>query len=413
MSQLDAQPDRMTCSGSDESQEGSFPQDLPRDFRGYRLYGMRVLSQYPLSEHGIRQLPGAGCSDDASPRQHPHPPDITITYRGIVPRETDDPAKADPPPDALGRVWADTGSHRMLRFYGRYGHTIDFLIDPDGSGIQVSQSWPEWRDTFFGLANGAITAALHLKGFRALHASSLIANSHSYLVMGVSGAGKSSLSAALAAEGMAMHSDDIAIPMEAGTVAMNINGTPRPWEGHAPPHIAAGYGRIKISPMLAETLGLPGDELVPVQARRSDNVLPRKTGIASHPPENHVADTEEDTDSANTELWVSAHLLPGDFHPDPAPLGAILVLGNRRTGLSHPVIEPLQGMPAVIALSNHFYGRDWLQPPSPQDPEFCRRLAEHVPVYRITMPDDLSLLRASARHIMTRVMEPSRPESPS
>ena len=297
-------------------------------------------------------------------------PDITFTFRGIVPK------LENRPPDNHSRIWRQQQDSRLLRYYYSLGHMNEFRFSLNGSVVTFIQSWPEWRDTLFPLMNPVMAAAVTLQCGTALHASSLVLNNTSTLIMGISGAGKSTLSAALAVQGLRVHSDDIAI------IEWNDNGIPV---------VMAGYPRIKIEPGLREYIGLTGLSLIPIITEN------KKPGI----PE----DLELKIMNTHKEKWLPAEKLPGGFHSDAATLSEIIILGDRKKEIDMPQIERLRPVNAVMALTGHMYGREWLNRPGPGTLKVCTRLAETVPVYRVYMPDNPGLLMQSAGYIRKKIIE--------
>lgn len=411
--------------------DSGFPWSDPP--RWYRLYGKSVLSQYPLPVQMLCARSGGKSGDytdsgaaASQEEQDSGPdgdsPDIRIYFDGIVSRSDPGTGPSDHPPDTFWRVWKqlDDGNW-MLRYYGSAGHMSQFLIAPDGSQIRVSQSWPEWRDTLFALINPACAAALFLAGHPLVHASSLVTGGTAFLISGVSGAGKSTLSAALAAEGMALHSDDIAaMDPELQTVA-------------------PGYPLIKVDPELPAGIGLDDVTLLPVRASSADTDSAGRTSgghksgdhklkydnAATHAadPAKNLKDREDTADpkaqtgsgtktaataseSSIHERWIAASELPGGFYGHPAPVGGLFILTGRDPKLSAPKVTRISGMRAGIALAEHLYGPDWLQPPGPGLLSVFSSLAGSIPVYQVEMPDGLSRLRSSARMLISRFIGP-------
>jgi len=331
-----------------------FPSDFKAVDKTYSLYGKLVRSNYPMP------LPEVNSSK----------PDITFTFRGIVPKLENHPS------DNQSRIWRQMRDGRLLRYYYSLGHMHEFRFSRDGSVVSFFQSWPEWRDTLFPLLNPVMAVSVTLLGGTALHASSLVLNKKSTLIMGISGAGKSTLSAALAVQKLCMHSDDIAV-IE--------------WNDKGIPVVMAGYPRIKIEAGLREHLGLTGLPLIPIISEK------KKTGIP--------ADLEVHIQNAQKEKWLPAEQLPGGFHSDAAALSAIIILDKRKIEIDKPQIERLRPVDAVMALTGHMYGREWLNRSGPVTLKVCTRLAKTVPVYRVHMPDNPGLLIQSARYIREKIIE--------
>jgi len=294
----------------------------------YFLYGLRIRSDLPLPITPIE-------SDSA---------DLVVRFEEYIPRP------AGPPPNSMKRSWQKQGNQWVLRFQGIEGHVLEFVYNLEGTKVSIRQSYPEQRDTLFVLMCTALAAALHLRGRPVLHAASLVNNGAAYLLMGSSGAGKSTLAAALAAEGLSFHADDIAaIAWDAGR-----------------PFIQAGYPRLKITPQVAAALGWPEDILLPIFVT-----------IPDHP-----------------EKWVNASFLPGGFYDGPAPLKAIYLLSGRAANLDVPRVETLSSSQSALAMVRHLYGQPWLRLSMAQVTAICTRLAETTPVRRLWLPDGLERLRS-------------------
>lgn len=311
----------------------------------YRLYGRQICSEYPMPLPAVAE----------------RNPDITIHFTGFKPKSL----SQSPNPSA--REWVESNGRYFLRFYNHQGHTLEFRFSNNGKHVDISQSWPEWQDSLFALMNPAMAAAISLQGGTVLHGSSLIYNNQSILISGVSEAGKSTLSAALAAEGFSLHSDDL------GVVTHNNKQF----------GIAPGYDRIKIHPEVLEILNLKSLTLHPVTTSIADEV----------------------------EKWLCADDLPGGFYSQSAPLAAILVLNRRSKQFNLPETELLSPLQAGVALTRHLYGNEWLNPPGASTLSVCSQLATAVPVYRITMPDDLTRLTPSARILLSEVIKPVTDQS--
>ncbi|TVQ67787.1 MAG: hypothetical protein EA363_11835 [Balneolaceae bacterium] len=322
------------------------------------------------------------------------------------------PKTLDHCPLPYGREWIVEHDRFIIRNHDQNGYVIEYLITNRGSHITVNQNWPVWEDSVFGLVNMVMGAALTIQGRSMLHACSLVDDGRSFLIMGESGAGKSSLSVALAAEGLAAHSDDIAVihNLDFGDKSKNPGPHPTDQTGTSPtgepgphppastikssgPHpprstetstspqpvitgthpvIAPGYPRIKVKPELLDTLGITG--VTPIR-------------IAS-------------VESPEGERWLDTDQLAGGTYRSPAPLGAIFLLRERSGKADAPQVRRLDPMPAAVALSSHIYGTAWFNPPGPRNLFLCTYIAGRVPVYEVTLPDDLGRIRASARHLL-------------
>lgn len=322
----------------------SLPADFPKTDQTFSLYGKTIRSNYPVF---LTETTGK-------------PEDITIRFEGIFPKSTF--PYPDPP---VHRQWQQEGDYHALRYFDIQGNTLQFKFYDQGKRIYISQSWPEWRDTLFYILNPIMAAALRLSGSPVLHASSLVLRDYSFLIMGISEAGKSTLSTALAYLGMVMHSDDIAAPV-------NSSGDPV---------IAPGYDRIKVNSAVCPVLGLKGNDMLP---------------IFSTPPE----------DTAILEEWITAQHFSSGFYNKPAPARAIFILDQRKENIRVPDVRLLPPVEATLSLTEHFYGRDWLSLPGEESLTYSKNLALSLPVYRVSMPDNIDLLKPSAKHILKNIIEP-------
>jgi len=320
-------------------------------YKYYSLYGKRLKSTLPLP---LPELPA-------------HQAEITIETGQKLPKTLD----ASPVPS--GREWIREPDRSIVRFYDGVGHIYQFDLTGNGSHITISQTWPVWEDSVFALVNMVMGAVLTLQGHPMFHACSLVHGDRAFLLMGDSGAGKSSLSIALAAEGLAAHADDVAVIDNITFPDLNgQTGMPKPVISGSQPAIAPGYPRIKVKPELLDRLGITG-------------VTPIKIATVEGPEK---------------ERWIDTDQLPGGTHRKSAPISAIFLLGERTAKSGDPQIRRLGPMQAAFALSGHMYGTVWFNPPGPKNLFLCTYIAEKVPVYEVCLPDDLDLLRASARYLI-------------
>ncbi len=300
----------------------------------YSLYGLRVRSNLSLPLPVIE-------ADTV---------DLNIHFEDLIPLPDGEP------PGAMTKVYRRQGKRWVLRFQNPNRHVLEFVYDPGGTIISLRRSYPEWRDSLLGLFSVGMAIVLHLRGMPVLHATSLVKNGMAYLFMGSSGAGKSSLAAALAVEGLPFHTDDVSALV---------------WHA-TDPFVQAGYPRLKITPKTADALGWPESSLLPVYV----------------------------TEPECPEKWVDALRLPGGFHYGPAPLKTIYVLSGRSTDLRVPRIETLSRSQAAIAVARCLYGNSWLERPPAQAMALSARIAAKVAVRRLRLPEGLDRLRSAARFVM-------------
>jgi len=301
----------------------------------YPLYGLRVRSNMPL--------PLTPVADNIA--------DLVVSFDGLI------PCPDGPGPEAMVRDWGRYENRCVLRFRDARGRALEFIYDPAGTRLSVHQSYPEWQDDLMALMGVALAVALHLRGQPVLHAASLVKDGWAFLLLGSSSAGKSTLAAALAAEGLSFHSDDIA--------ALD-------WDSGSPV-VQAGYPRLKITAETAAALGWPADSL-----------LPMTIAVPEYP-----------------KKWVDVSVLPGGFHESSAPLKKIYLLAGRKGDLEAPLLETLSPPHAAIAMVRHLYGRPWMGTPEKEAMEFCARIAETTVIRRLWLPDGMGRLRESARALIT------------
>jgi len=305
----------------------------------YMLYGLQVHSQLPLP-----LVPGS--SQD---------PDVTIHFEGFISGDVDaSPRNED-------GEWIQQHNHWILRYLGRERHVLEFLFDSEGKHIRIRQSSFEWQNSVFVLLSSAFAAAFHLQGQPVLHSTSVVKDKEAFLLTGFSRAGKSSLAAALVAEGLALHSDDIG--------AFKIESDR--------PEIQAGYPRLKINHQAANVLGWPQEFLLDILVR----------------------------DRNSNEKWFDLSTIRNGFHDSPAPLKAVYVLSDRSFEIDTPRIEDFSPGQGALALIRYIYGKPWLEKPNRKEMELCAWLARTVPIFRLTLPDDLNKLRQSARAVIKHVDE--------
>lgn len=160
----------------------------------YRVSGLAVRSEL--------RLPGLIPLDDGVA------PDVTI--RAIdVPQALDDII-------ATGPNWQRSATHFLLeipsigRFLLEGGHSIGFSRAPDIND----------QDIAIFLAGNVFGILLHQRNHIVLHASAIAVNGKAVLFCGVSGAGKSTIAAALGARGYTLVTDDQA------AITLDDSGTP-------------------------------------------------------------------------------------------------------------------------------------------------------------------------------------------
>ena len=190
-----------------------------------------------------------------------------------------------------------------------YGDGARYVVDRRGR--EVWADWPEnysLEDACTYLLGPVMGFVLRLRGTVCLHASSVAINHRAIALVGLPGAGKSTVAAAFGCAGFPILSDDV--------VALVDHGT----EFLVPP----GYPRVNLWPDAVRSLF------------GSEDALPRITPT---------------WDKRYLPLGQNGHA----FASTPLPLGAIYVLNSRDETLSAPVIEEVSGQEAFMALAANTY----------------------------------------------------------
>lgn len=287
----------------------------------YVAYGARIGSYLPLPQL-VAAEPGG-----------PHDVEVRRGRIGDVPF---DRSRSDFQCQAVnGEIWIHCGGVGTFRI--REGRSIDVEPDPDARESALRSY----------IVKAALAAALRQQGKLILHASAVVLHGAAAAFVGVSGAGKSTTTAALHARGHALLADDlVAVDLSDSQVPLILPGTPQ----------------IALHPESARAIGDdPG----------------RLPLVAPHSPK-HTRDA-------------------GDaFAPAPAPLRRVYVLAESET----TAITPMARDAAFGALVVHTFGRRVFQP-EPDAAHFLQvaSLIRAVPVKRLERRRDLAALADLARLI--------------
>lgn len=275
----------------------------------YRAYGLLVRSALALPE----LEPGEGAPEVEIRLGHPVPPESAQKSASV---------RATARRIRLG--WAGVGT-----FTVRDGR--DMVVCPARGADE--------RAVRLYLLGPALAALLHQRGLLTLHASGVAVDGAAIAFLGASGWGKSTIAAALLAQGHALVADDV--------MAVDFSGIR--------PTVRPGFPQLKLWPDAAVALGeLPGN-------------LPR----------------------LRSDLEKRARRLERDFAPLALPLRVIYVLGEH--GRSE--VTRLRPADAIIELVRHTYGVRALAPVQPAE-RFRQygRLATEVAVRRLRVVRSLAAL---------------------
>lgn len=185
------------------------------------------------------------------------PPDLFL-HRGAAPRALDRPVWSSPfvDIDAEGGVLVRAGEG--VRFFLRAGK--DIVLDaPSGAAAGEIEAF------LLGIVAGVL---LHQRGDLALHASGVAIGGRAFAFAGPSGRGKSTLAAALMAEGHGLITDDICRVAFAAESAFAMPGP----------------SRLRLWPDAAQMLGKTRDMLAPGRPGHAKRVLAGAAEIAGPVP---------------------------------------------------------------------------------------------------------------------------------
>ncbi len=281
--------------------------------RDYCYYGYRLRSILPLES--LPPLPPGGSAD-------------VILEHGDVPPVLN-PLRWENrffQVDTLGRGLVTLGG--SLRFLVTGGRTL-----------RINDATPDARRDMETLLQGAVAGVvLHQRGVLALHASCVAEQGRAVAISGASGQGKSTLAAALAAQGLSLLSDDVT---RIDTTAVTMLAFPGP-------------SRVRLWPDAAKALNHTPESL--------------QTGRTGHPK----------------------RLLVLPPAPGPVPLTALLRL-SIDTGLKRPTLTRLTGKASLLPLEDLVY-RLHLSHQLGRSGEIFQALTSlisRVPVYNLARTGDV------------------------
>jgi hypothetical protein len=198
---------------------------------------------------------------------------------------------------------------------------------------------------------GAIMAiVLYQRGFLVLHGSAVRIGNGVAAFVGQQGAGKSSVAAALCAQGHHLVSDDVT----------SIDVSRHPF------CVAPGYPQIKLDPKIASSLGFDSDR-----------------GILLHPSEEKRG-------------WRVPHGFPSTALPLKGVF--LLSLGEMLQ------IQPMRFQEAMVELVRHSLPTRWLHAGGEQHFSQCETLTKHVPFFRITRLDSVTHLPELAQSVVEHLI---------
>lgn len=304
----------------------------------HKLYGLLLASNEALP--GIPVLSGA---DRA--------PDLEIYLESSLPQldacSAPEPfyvsAAKDENGDPVLRVASLDGGQCLLL---RYSDGTRFAIDLDAKTVHAD--WPSaltLEDASSYLIGPVLGLILRLRGTIPLHASAVAVGDHAIAIAGPAGAGKSTTAAVLAKSGYRMISDDVVALQEEASKFVVPPGYPR-----------VNLWSDSVQAVAGSELNLP--RICPTVDKRFLPLDPDKQ-------------------------FETRHL----------PLAAIYVLDGRMEGPVEPVLKPLSGAEALVAIlantyMNHLPHRENRR----REFELLGRVVSRIPVMRAQAQGGLSTL---------------------
>jgi hypothetical protein len=234
------------------------------------------------------------------------------------------------------------------------------------NGREVWANWPEnytLEDACTYLLGPVMGFMLRLRGLICLHASAVGVGDRSIALVGLAGAGKSTVAAAFACAGFPVLSDDVVALVDEKPQFL----------------VQPGYPRVNLWPDSVLTLF------------GSKDALPRIT-----------------------PTWEKRYLPLGDnghhFGSTPLPLGAIYILDSRNAAHTTPALEEVSGEEAFMALVANTYVNYLLdQDMRRKEFDVLGRLVSSIPIRRVRPPAESSAIfnlcetiAADAKRVMTR-----------
>jgi hypothetical protein len=294
----------------------------------YKAYELNICSALPLPELIAAPEPAA---------------DVVIRFDSI---------KSTPPEVASTKRSFDIGAEQAWLRWDQIG---TFLVQKGKEIIIDPLPGVEERLIRLPLLGIVMSVLLCQRGNLLLHASAMSLNGTAVAFLGHKGSGKSTIAAALYAQGHQLVADDV--------VAVDLTGAKGPMVFPALP-------QFKLWPEAA--VACLGD---------APEALPRV-----HPQ-------------------VEKRLRPvtGRFVPGPVALGHLYVL-ERGSALEIERLRPQEAMIKLISYSYMaLFGQQGLQMKGAQHFFQCTDLANNIPAYRLKRPSSLALLSTTARLVDTHL----------
>lgn len=255
------------------------------------------------------------------------------------------------------RVWRILdGRYFRLRFLD------GTVIVVERNGLELWATWPDHltlEDTATYLLGPIMGFVLRLRGTTCLHASAVAIDGQAIVLVGRSGAGKSSTAAALAQRGYAVLSDDVVALADFGTSFA----------------VHPAYPRLRLWPESASALFGSATALAPLTPNW-DKLFLDLTGAGYN------------------------------FQDTALPLGRIYILEERGEAAAETRISKSSPREALVELVTHANSGNFLDS-SVRAVEFelLSRVVAHTEVMRVKPPDDLGKVEALCQAIVHDLAE--------
>lgn len=305
---------------------------------------------YSLTISANRPIPGL------LPHAASIPPDLTIEFQ---------PSGAYPQKLLHTNSWdtrlriGDAYAYSVLEqenakwhhlYYFDNGHSIEFIVEPSLEHVYVFWSPHAPYHDVMSLTSGQMLGTIaRLRGILCLHADVIKVEEKAIAIMGASGTGKSTTTAALNQRGCAILADDMAVLQEQAEqfIAFPTMMQLRLWKNSA------------------ESLQLEADALPRVFVRMEKRYIE----LDAKPDAQHR------------------------FHGEPLALRAIYLLAAREPKHAAPSIQPLSPKESLLALTKNTPYNFLLDTTQrAREFEMLARLAARVPIRVVQRPDSLDAL---------------------
>jgi len=307
---------------------------------------------YGLTLEANRPLPGL-----IPASAHDAPVDVWVDLM----RESESPL---PSPEVEA---VSSGLNVLSKADGTYFHLwfrgegqLDFEVNSEGTHIRASWDRSVIEEVTALLLGPVLGCALRLRGILCLHACVVRIGQQAIAIVGETGAGKSTMAAALARRGHPILSDDIAVLDDRRDRLL----------------VQPGYPRVRLWPKSIKAL------------YGSEVDLAR---VFSFSEKRFVNLSDSSSETAGETGW--------QFHNESLPLAAIYILGKRQPFLAETAnaarkIEPIPPAMAVMMLMAQRSAIHLKLDMEKQGREFAgiSRVAATVPVRKVTPRDSLEAL---------------------